>query len=98
MPKQLGDLLLVYETDYREVDDFISDYFGKNYEMQDFGEYSNGDNELFNLKKGDDYDCTKNVMDWLLGNRKSVWLRDIMQYLVNHDVILSGNYIINISW
>ena len=90
----------VLKVDYNDLESFILDVYGVEYEIAPNEECSNGTNERYVIDKEEirEYD-RNNLIHWQYGNcNPSFILRTIMIDLCNNDKIEAGEYIVNVSW
>lgn len=82
-----------------ELDEFIEEVYGVNYEPTAREEWSNDTEHCFILKKKllDDYD-TKKIRALESGKPEDYSLRVIMTDLCNKNLIEEGTYTISVSW
>ena len=86
-------------VDYADLERFIKEIYGQDYEIPSQEEKGNDCNLTYSLKVEpmSDWDERK-LGEFCHGKNVSYALRVILQDLVNNEKILPGNYSIRISW
>ena len=89
------------EVDYSDLDAFISEVYGHDFESAACEEWSNDSQHKIIIPgkyvfSDDDYES---IQRFRRGDGyDSFILRAIMQNMVNNDVLPPGNYLISVSW
>lgn len=86
-------------VDYNDLEAFIEEIYGHEYEIVSMEEWNNSESHTFNIKgeRIDDYNM-KYITFLEKGNPKQYSLRVILIDMCNNGYIEEGNYLINISW
>lgn len=87
------------EVDYKDIEKFIRQEYGIEYEMISGEEWNNDSSHDFDVCKGiiDEYDQAK-LNNWLNSNEEQWLLNTILRDLCNKDKIKEGWYLIGVSW
>lgn len=92
MKKLKFETKIYKEVDYHDLEQFIFEIYGEQYESVAEEEWNNYSSHEFNVKKQVDFDKDKTI-DIFDGG-----VHEILQNLVNRDLIEEGNYLISVSW
>ena len=90
----------VIEVDYNDLDEFISEIYGVDYEIVSDEELNNYSMKSFDIKKESlgayDQRCFNN---WKVdSNNEQFMARTILTDLCNRELIPEGEYLIDVSW
>ena len=88
-----------FEVDYDDLDDFISEQYGREFEIVADQELMNDVSKTVTIKKSvlNQWE-QKDLEEWKLTGRKNWMLYTLLTDLCNRDLIPEGEYLINISW
>lgn len=92
---------VIIDCDYSEIDEIISNRFGKEYEIAVSNEWGNDESHELYLSKSDKFyswDEDK-LAAWLAGTSTQPPSHQyLMHILCVEDVLEEGAYLINVSW
>lgn len=90
----------VFEVDYSDLDNFIEEVYGHQYEIVGAEECGNYCSKTYNIKKEalDDYDVKR--LNEFIANGKYQYLSPnvLLTDCCNRDLIPAGEYLIDIFW
>lgn len=90
---------IVLATDYNDLDNFISQVYGRDFESIADQEWSNYEDHEINVEPEplDAYD-EKKLKDFLAGEWPSGMLHILLTDMANRKLIEPGNYLISVFW
>ena len=88
-----------FEVDYDDLDDFISEQYGREFEIVADQGLMNDVSKTVTVKKEQLNQWEqRDLEEWKLTGRKNWMFSTLLTDLCNRDLIPEGEYLINISW
>lgn len=89
----------VFKVDYNDLDQFIKEEYGVEYESAAYEEWSNYQSHEKTVQKEelDEFE-TKELENFKGGKPKHYMIGTILKDLVNRDRIPEGDYVISVFW
>lgn len=96
VPQLKCNIEVLHTVSDRDLDAFIRQVTGQNYESVAYEEWGNGESHAFNVDGKDvDEDC---IAALLAGKPRHYSLGDILNYLVREQYLVAGKYLVKASW